>query len=160
MIATAVVALSACGIRYGFTGGGLPRHVKTLAIIPFDNETASPELQRELGDLMRRELQNRLGLRDAAEATADAVVRGTIKTYDVDVPTAYSSDPNQALTSRRRLQVVVDIEIVDQTTGKTLWKREGVRGEGEYAERAEAEGRRMALVRIVNDVIEGAQSQW
>jgi hypothetical protein len=32
--------------------------------------------------------------------------------------------------------------------------------EGTYAERAEADGRRQALTKVVNDIIAGAQSQW
>jgi len=35
-----------------------------------------------------------------------------------------------------------------------------MRAEGEYAEASEPQGRRQAIERIVNDVIEGAQSQW
>lgn len=151
--------LTAC-FPYGFAGGGLPAHVRTVAVLPFDNETAAPELQRELFEAMRRELQRRLGLRDAAEAKADAIVRGTILRYDTDVPVGYSADPNQATTARRRLQIAVDVEIVDQTTGKTLWQRKGLTADGEYAERAESSGRKLALEKIVNDVIEGAQSQW
>jgi hypothetical protein len=49
---------------------------------------------------------------------------------------------------------------VDQTTGKTLYEKAGLQAEGEYAERAEPAGRKQALERIVNDIIEGAQSQW
>jgi hypothetical protein len=105
-------------------------------------------------------MQSRLGLRDASENRANAVVRGTITKYEPDVPVAFSADPNQATSARRRLQISVDIEIVDQTSGKTLWERKGLSAEGEYAERAEPEGRRQALERIVNDVIDGAQSQW
>jgi hypothetical protein len=55
---------------------------------------------------------------------------------------------------------VCDIEIIDQKTGKTLWQRKGLSAEGEYEENGEAAGRRIALERLVNDVIEGAQSQW
>jgi hypothetical protein len=155
-----VLASSACGARYGFAGGGLPQHIRSMAIVPFENETASPELQRELGEQLQRELRGRLGVRDASEARADAVVRGTIRSYELDVPVAFSADPNQSLSSRRKLQIVLDVEIVDQTTGRTLWERRGMRAEGEYAERAEAEGRRQAIQRIVSDIIEGAQSQW
>jgi hypothetical protein len=152
------LALSAC--IYGFAGGGLPSHVRTVAVLPFDNETASPDVQRELLEALREGLESRLGLRSAAEPRAHAVVRGTITKYEPDVPVAFSADPNQANSARRRLQITLDVEILDQTTGKTLWQRRGLSAEGEYAERAEPEGRRQAISRIVNDVVEGAQSQW
>ncbi|MEP6991541.1 MAG: LPS assembly lipoprotein LptE, partial [bacterium] len=123
-------------------------------------ETPTPELQQELFEAMRKELQPRLGVRDAPVARADAVVRGVVRTYDVDVPVGYSSNPTQAVTSRRKLQITLDVQIVDLTSGKTLWERKGLRAEGEYAERDEAGGRRDAIKRIVNDIVEGAQSQW
>jgi hypothetical protein len=154
------VALASACVRYGFAGGGLPAHIRTMAVLPFENETASPELQRELFELLRRELRARLGVREGAEATADAIVRGTIRTYDVDIPVGFSADPEQAITARRKLQITVDIEIVDQTNNRVLWERRGLRAEGEYAERSEADGRRAALDKIVSDVVEGAQSQW
>ncbi|MEK7402742.1 MAG: LptE family protein [Gemmatimonadota bacterium] len=156
----AALLLSACGIRYGFSEGAFPSHVRTMAILPFDNKTPSSELQNELFDTMRAKLQQRLGVRDAAQDKADALVRGTIVSYDVDVPVAFSADPRQATSARRRLQITIDVEIIDQTTGKTLWQRKGLRAEGEYAERAEPEGRKLAIEKIVNDIVEGAQSQW
>jgi hypothetical protein len=154
-----VLLLGACW-PYGFAGGGLPQHIRTVAVLPFDNETTSPELPRELFEEMRRTLQNRLGLRDAPESRADAIVRGTILRYDTDVPVGFSADPAQATTARRRLQVTVDVEIVDQTTGRTLWERRGLTADGEYSERGELQGRRQAVEKLVNDVVEGAQSQW
>jgi hypothetical protein len=159
-LAAVLVVAVACGTRYGFAGGGLPAHIRTMAVLPFENETASPELQRELFELLRRQLRGRLGVRDGAEATADALVRGTIKTYDVDIPVGFSADPPQAVSARRKLQVTIDIEIVDQSNSRVIWQRRGLRAEGEYAEREEAEGRRSALEKIVSDIVEGAQSQW
>ena len=158
MALLAVVA--GCGIRYGFSEGAFPSHVKTMAVLPFENQTSAPELQSELFDNMRKELQKRLGVRDAVQDRADALVRGSIVAYDADVPVAYSADPRQAVSARRKLMITVDVEILDQTTGKVLWQRKGLRGEGEYSERAEQEGRRQAIGRIVNDIVEGAQSQW
>lgn len=155
-----LLCCAACGVRYGFVGGGLPAHIRTVAVLPFENETSAPELQRELFELLRRQMHSRLGLREGPESTADALVRGTIRTYDVDIPVGFSSDPQQAVTARRKLQLTIDIEIVDQSNGRILWERRGLRAEGEYAERAEADGRRSALEKIVGDVIEGAQSQW
>ncbi len=155
-----VLLTGACATRYGFAGGGLPPHIRTLAIIPFDNETTSPELQRELYEAMRRDFQPRLGVRDASQDRADALVRGVIRNYDVDVPIGISANPQQAVTSRRQLQVVLDVQILDQTNNKIIFERKALRAIGEYAERDEPSGRREAIKRIVSDMIEGAQSQW
>ena len=160
-LALLLVVGSACRLSpYHFAGGGFPPHVRSVAILPFENETPVPELQRELFEAMRRELRNRLNLRDASEAKADAVVRGTIVKYETDVPIAYSADPRQANTARRQLQIVVDVSIVDQTNGKPLLERKGLTAKGEYAERDEAGGRQRAIERVISDIIEGAQSQW
>ena len=155
----ASVLLSSC-IPYGFAGGGLPRHVRTMAVLPFTNDTPVPELQRELLEAMRREMQSRLNLREAAESRADAIVRGAIVRYEVDVPIGFSADPRQANSARRRLQLTIDVQIVDQASGKTLWERKGLSAQGEYAERAELVGRRQAIEELISDIIEGAQSQW
>ncbi len=154
-----LLGLTAC-IPYGFSGGGLPSHVRTVAIVPFENQTATPDLQRELIEALRSRLHDRLGLRDASEAKANAIVRGTIQRYETDIPIGYSATNRQATTARRLLHLVVDIEMVDQVTGKTLWQRKGLQAEGQYEERGEAAGRKQAIDRIVNDLVEGAQSQW
>ncbi|MBA3467289.1 MAG: hypothetical protein H0T21_07740 [Gemmatimonadaceae bacterium] len=153
------MGLAAC-IPYGFAGGGLPSHVRTVAILPFENQTATPQLPRELAEALRARLQDRLGLRDAAESKANAIVRGTIQRYETDIPIGFSADNRASTTARRQLQLVVDIEMVDQVTGKTLWQKKGLLVEGQYEERGEAVGRKQAIDRVVNDVIEGAQSQW
>lgn len=154
-----VLVLTGC--LYSLSGGGgLPRHIRTVAVIPFENETPNPEVAGELHLALRRTLGDRLGLREAPESRASAIVTGTIRKYEPDVPVGFSANPALATTARRRVQVVVDVKIVDQTTGKTLFERAGLQAEGEYAERAEPAGRKQALERIVNDIIEGAQSQW
>ena len=145
---------------YGFAGGGLPSSIRTVAVPPFENETPQAELQREIWEALRGEMKSKLGLRDAAEARADAVVRGTLLRYDTGIPIALSTNRGQVTSSRRKLQIVCDIEIVDQKTGKMLWQRKGLTAEGEYDEPNEPVGRREALRRLMSDVIEGAQSQW
>ena len=103
---------AACIPHYGFAGGGLPAHIRTLAILPFENETPSPDLQRALYEAMHRDLQPRLGVRDAPEDRADALVRGVIRTYDVDVPVGFNANQTQVVASRRRLQLVLDVQIL------------------------------------------------
>jgi len=154
------LAAVASGCAYGFSGGGMPSGVRTVAVLPFANETASPELTREFTDALRDGLAKRLGLRDASEEKAGAIARGTIVRYETDVPVAYSANPQQATATRRKLQVVVDLELYDRVHGKVIWEKKSIIGEGEYAERFEVDGRKQAISRIVNEVIEGAQSKW
>lgn len=159
--AAAVSLASACRFSpYHFAGGGLPPNIRTIAVLPFDNQTPIPELQRDLYDAMRTQLQRRLNLRDASEAKADAIVRGAIVKYDADVPIGYSADPRQATQARRQLQLVVDIAIIDQSSGRTLFERKALTVKADYAERQEPAGRLQAVQQVITDVIEGAQSQW
>ena len=53
-----------------------------------------------------------------------------------------------------------NIGMSDQVTGKTWGQRKGLLAEGQYEERGEATARKEAINRIVNGLIEGAQSQW
>lgn len=142
------------------SGGGFPSHVKSVAVIPFENETPSPELAQELLIELRKGLTSRLGLRDAPENRASAIVTGKIVRYESDVPVGFSADPSRATSAKRKLQLVIDIQMLDRTTGKTLFEKNGISAEGEYAEREEAVGRKTAIQRLVADIIEGAQSQW
>ncbi|HEX5178348.1 MAG TPA: LPS assembly lipoprotein LptE [Gemmatimonadaceae bacterium] len=145
---------------YGFAGGGLPPRIKSVAVLPFDNETASATLQGELYTEMRHDVESRLGLHEAAEDKADAVVKGTITKYEADIPIAYSADPNQANSAQRKVQITVDVDIIDEATGRSIWSQKGLMRDGSYNERDEATGRKEAIQKIVNDVVAGAQSQW
>lgn len=154
----ASVVFTAC---YGFSGGGgLPKNLKTVAIDPFDNQTASPELQKELFDALRKTLHDRLNLRDAPLAKADLVVTGAIVKYDVDIPAGVAADTRQTTSTRRRLQLVIDIEIVDQKTSRSLLKKAGLSREGQYAEGGELTGRKNAIESLMADIVDGVQSQW
>jgi hypothetical protein len=147
------------GCLYSFAGGGLPPHIHTMAIVTFDNQTPSPDIPKELYDRMRKELQQHLGVRDATQEHADALVKGVIVSYDADVPVAFSANPQQVAV-RRHLQLTIDVEILDQSNGKVLYANKSLRGEADYAERAEAAGREVAIAKIVQSVIEGVQSKW
>jgi hypothetical protein len=153
-------ALSGC--LYGFAGGGLPANIKTVAILPFDNQTAEPTLTQEVSSTVREAVQDRLGLRQASERQADAVVRGTITRYEPDLPVAYAGEDgdNQVTVTRRLVQITVSVEILDQRAGKPLWERSSLLLEGDYEPGQEAAGRERALEKLVTNIVEGAQSQW
>jgi hypothetical protein len=161
LLAPLLLAGSLTGCLYGFAGGGLPPSIKTVAILPFENQTAEPTLTQEVSVRVREAVQSRLGLRQASESQADAVVRGTIVRYDPDLPVQYTGGENRSVSVTRRLvQVTVSVEIVDQKQGKPIWQRSGLVLDGEYTPGQEADGRSKALDKLVTNIVEGAQSQW
>jgi hypothetical protein len=152
------LALVAC---YGFSGGGLPPEVKTVAILPFDNLTAEPTLTQQVMTSVREAVENRLGLRPAGEDLADAIVRGTITRYDPDLPVAFQGGvANTVDVTRRLVRLTVNVEIYDQDANRTLWERNALTVEGDYETGREQDGIDRALGKLVTDIVDGAQSQW
>jgi hypothetical protein len=152
------------GCLYGFGGGtGFPPNVKTVAVIPFDNLTPEPALTNEVNRAVRDAVQSQLGLRQAGEAQADATVKGTIQRYDPDIPIAFTGSgdsQNQSVqVNRRKLQITINVQILDQKNNKVLWERQGLTVEGDYTS-AEQEGRRKAIEKLKTEIVTGAQSQW
>jgi hypothetical protein len=153
--------LAVGGCLYGFAGGGLPPSIKTVAVLPFDNQTPEPTLTQEISRAVREALEQRLGLRQSAEPRADAVVRGSITRYEPDLPVAYQGGEDSEVTvTRRQVQITVNVEILDQKQGKPLWQRSGLIAKGDYESGREAEGREKALDDLIVNIVEGAQSQW
>jgi len=159
VVTLSTLALGGC--LYGFAGGGLPPSIKTVAVLPFDNQTPEPTLTQEISLAVREAVEQRLGLRQSAETQADAVVRGTITRYEPDVPVAYQAGADREVdVTRRQVQITLTVEILDQKQGKPLWQRSGLMVKGDYDSGQEAEGRRKALDDLVVNIVEGAQSQW
>jgi hypothetical protein len=130
-----------------------------VAILPVDNLTPEAALTLEVTAAVREAMEDRLGLRPAGEATADAVVRGRIVRYDPDVPTQIRPGEGDVEVTRRQVQITVELEIVDRD-GSSLWRRPAITVVGEYAPPGEADGRRQAMDKLVNEIVQGAQSQW
>lgn len=122
-------------------------------------------MTRAVQSSVRDAVEGRLGLRAAGERAADAVVRGTITQYEPDVPVAYTGATtggvaNQVQVTKRQLQLTLDIEIVDQRSGATIWTSRGLRVQGDYSPGQEAQGLQKALDLLADDIVQGAQSQW
>lgn len=146
---------------YGFSGGGLPPEVKTVAVLPFDNLTADPTLTQRVMTSVREAVENRLGLRPAGEDNADAIVRGAITRYQPDLPVAFQSgEALQVDVTRRLVRLTVSVQIYDQQSDKMLWERSSLTVEGDYETGQEQAGVERALNLLVTDIVDGAQSQW
>ena len=159
---TAGLVCSAC--LYGFAGGGLPPHVRTVAILPFDNQTADPLLTQQVSDAIKQAFQDQLGLRQAGEANADAVVRGVIVRYEPELAESFQpagQTTGQPVTvTRKRVQLTLNVEVYDQREARMLWQKAGLTVDGEDDPGKESDGRKAALDKLVKDLVDGAQSQW
>jgi hypothetical protein len=163
-----LACLLAAGCSYGFAGGGLPTELKTVAVLPFENRTSDPTMAQEANREVRDAVQSRLGLRGAAESQADVVVRGTVLRYEPDQPVSYrgtsatggQARANDVQVSKRLLQLSLEVEMIEQSTGKNLLRTRTFSVDAQYDPGREATGRRDALEQLITRLVQEAQSQW
>ena len=152
------------GCNYTFqAGAGLPSHVRSVAIVPFDNQTSRFELTQEIHEVLLQELPRQFGVRTGSEEFAEAIVRGTIRSYSVDAPSyRQAPDGRGAEVLERQVSITVQIEIIDRVNNMILWDNTSLSVRGEYLEASELEedGRRLAIERLLQNVVDGVQSNW
>ncbi len=153
--------LSGC---YSFSGGGgFPSDVRTIYIAPFENQTVQFDLEQQVFRRLTEALPRALGLRARGEQAADAIVRGRIVRYE---DAAQSYRPGQQGGSAQdvlhQVSIVVSIEFIHVRQNLILWESSGVTGRGEYRPDSQSDevARTKALDALVQQIIDGAQSQW
>jgi hypothetical protein len=158
------LALLVAGCNYGFSGGGgFPPHVRTLYIAPLDNETVQFDLDQQIFRAMSERLPRALGVRIAGERAADAVLRATVTAYE-DVAQNYRQGEQQGSIEvlQHQVQVRLNIRIVDVRQNVILFESQGITGRGEYRpdEQSDEVARLRAIETLIQQIIDGAQSQW
>jgi len=152
------------GCMYRFVGGGLPAHVRTVAVLPFDNETTQPLIETEIVQRLQTELPRNLGVRLAGEERADALIRGRVVRYEeVAASVRPTQDQAQVPVVQRQVRITYELEIYDVREDRPLWRAQSQAALGNFLpERGETpqQGRDRAIRDLVQKVIEGAQSQW
>lgn len=158
----AVLAL-ATGCNYGFEGGGFPAHIQTLYIESFENRTPQFDVQQLLSQALQQELPPALGVRQAGVEVADAILRGTITRYD-DVTENYRAADQQQNPQvlSNEVQIGITVQLVDMRENVIRWESSGLIGRGTYDPNSQTEeiGQRAAIENIIEQIIDGAQSQW
>jgi hypothetical protein len=157
------LVVGASGCNYSFQSGSFPEHIRTVAIVPFDNETTRFELTQEIHEQLLRELPRSLGVTNAGEDVADAVVRGRILRYDLNTPSFRAGqEQDQVEVLQRQVNLRVEVEFIDLVDNVILWEDQGVSVQGQFLEDAESEevGRAEAIELLVQRIVDGAQSNW
>ena len=157
-----MAALAMGGCVYGFSSGSFPDHIRTLAILPFDNDTNRFELTQEIHEELLRELPRALGVTNAGEDVADAVVQGRIVRYDMTAPLFRAGQQDgQVDVLQRQVSIRVQVELIDLVEGLILWDDLGLSTQGQYLEgESEEIGRVEAIETLVQRIVDGAQSNW
>lgn len=157
----ALPALLLAGCLYSFTGGGLPGHIRTVAIEPFENNTAQPILASDAMQQLRTELPRKLGVRLTDARAADAIIRGSITGYQ-EATTAFGTTGGEVNPDQMQVRISFEAEIYDLREDRAVWKQGGLSAVGNFSparEQAQA-GRARAIAEMVQRIVEGAQSQW
>ncbi len=157
-----IALLATGGCSYGFSSGSFPDHIRTVAILPFDNDTNRFELTQEIHDQLLRALPSALGVTNAGEDVADAVIRGRIVRYDMTTPLFRAGQQdNQVDVLQRQVSIRVEVELIDLVENVILWDDRGLSTQGQYLEgQPEEVGRIEAIELLVQRIVDGAQSNW
>ena len=155
------VLLSSC--NYSFRGGSFPDHIRTLAILPFENETGLFEITQEIHQFLLREVPRGLGVNQGAEDNADAILRGTISRYNLETPLYRAgADRSGPEVLQRQVTISLQVELIDVVNNEILWENGGLTARGQFLEASETEdvARDEAIERIAQMIVDGAQSTW
>lgn len=160
-IVALVVLIGAC--NYGLQGGGgFPAEIRTVYIAPLDNQTVEFDLDDQIFSAMREQLPRALGLALAGEQNADALVRGVVTRYE-DVAQNYrAGQPGSIDVLQHQVQVTVSIQIIDVRESVILYEQTSVSGRGQYRPETQTDeiARQEAIDFLIQQIINGAQSQW
>ena len=110
-----------CGYSVGL-GGNLPSHLKTVAVPIFVNSTQQPAVESVITAAVVNAFVTSGRLKVVSVKEADAILEGTIISYNLD-SIAYNSQIN---VTEYRLRVRVNILFRDVRQGTTLYKQDGV----------------------------------
>lgn len=151
------------GCLYGLRGGGgFPSDVQTVFIAPVENRTSQFQIDQELARLLTEQLPRSLGVRLAGEEVADAMVTARITGY-TDVAQNYSAgQPGTVRVDQQTVQITAAVQIIDVKRNEILWDSQSLAGRGEYSPESQSNvfAQNIAIESLVDQIIEGAQSQW
>lgn len=112
--------LGGCGYRLAGVGAGLPGHIQIVAILPFDNESAFPEVEEEMTEQIIEGF-NRRGRYEVQETEegAHAVMQGTVLSVDFSPA---QLDPATGAAATYLIIVRATVEFTDVVNDAVLFE--------------------------------------
>lgn len=114
-------AATGCAYRVG-PSSGVPAGSRTVAVMPFENDTLEPRVTESIATALRSQIQQEGTYRIARHGEADVILSGTVR----DI--SRREESFQARDSRTvrdyRLEIVAHVTAVERGSGRTLLDRE------------------------------------
>jgi hypothetical protein len=163
ILTLATLLLSGC--IYSFVGGGLPRHIRTMAIIPFEDASTQGGVSGDIAIHLQTQLPRKLNVRLVDERVADAVIRGRIVSVQLEPAQVRPLQPGQQATPvvEESLRMTVEVEIYDMRENRSLWQNRSLVVTGRFNPQnneTRQEAQRKAIDMLSDRILEGALSQW
>ena len=148
-----LLLLSAC--TYSFSGSSVPKHLKTIAIPLFEDQSGfgEPSLKESLTQSLITLFTNDNSLEVAERNTADSILEGSVVSVE-DAPSVISPSTPGSTTeqvSKRRITVTVHVVFQDLKLRKKVWEK-NFSNWGEYS--LGTETRTVAITQAVGKVTE------
>lgn len=144
-----------CGV-YTFNPSG-KSSIKSIAIVPFENQTDRYELTDRLTEIIVDQFIEDGNLKVLPESSADAVLSGVLTRY-LRVVNIYTETDEVT-----EYKVLMDfrITLTDPKTGKELWT-EQMNQEGTFSAETETEedGQARAGARLVEAILDKTTKSW
>lgn len=110
-----------CAYRLGPTSG-VPAGARSLAVLPFENQTLEPRVTDSLATALRGQLQQEGTYRLARRGEADIVVSGAVRRIE-RLEESFLPEDTRVLRDYR-WHVVAHVTAVERATGRVLLDRE------------------------------------
>ncbi len=110
----------ACGYHVAGRGDQIPRQVKTIAVLPFNNNTSRYKLDQYMTRAVAHEFITRTRFRVVpAESEADAALHGTVVNLFI-APVIF--DPASGRATSVQISTQLQITLTDRRTGAPIYQ--------------------------------------
>lgn len=162
LLTLAAIPLDGCG--YSTSTALLPTHLKTVGIPTFENESSEHDLQVQITEAVIRRFIQDNHLKVVEQRFADSIILGRITDYRNAVFGISPSD----LAEEYRVSITVSVTFKDQVKNREIWTDENLTKTANYyvtpvpgdSARTEQEGRRLAILKIADEILSRTVESW
>jgi hypothetical protein len=160
-----VVAVGGCASSPGegyALASPYPTAYRSVSLPIFRNASFLRGFELDLADALVKRVEQSTPYKVASEATADTILRGTLRSIDL---VELSKDPSTGLANEMMVRVRADFEWVDLRSGERIVAREGIETSSvfipSYPAREPLElGRFAAAEQLASELVAAMQSKW